>query len=144
MINRFGQFGQWLKAHDIQIDLITVWALAISSLVIAVGFLVAWMVLRDTEDQTRVGVTLKWQKLSVGIAFIVNSFLYWALILISYETGFVLDFWDRMVLRIIMAGSMLGGAFFVSLFVVALIRERAKHPPGPIAITADPDTGDTE
>jgi hypothetical protein len=136
VINRF---AHWLYANDELIDLITIWAVVLSAFVIGLGLLVAWLVLRDTRDQTRVGVTLKWQKLALSLAFLVNG-CYWGIVLLAYYTGFIVDFWDKMVLRLFFAGTMMAGAVFVSLFIRELLVEIRATPPSPITLTHGGDT----
>ena len=112
----------WLQRHDVTIDLITIWTVVLSALVIAGGLAVAWWTLRGTHDQTAVGRTLKWQKIALAVAFFVNG-LYWGVVLTAYYTGYIVNLWEKVALRLLFSGGMLAGAVCVFLFVRALRRE---------------------
>lgn len=112
----------WLHRHDVTIDLITIWTVALSALVIAGGLAVAWWTLRGTHDQTAVGRTLKWQKIALAVAFFVNG-LYWGVVLTAYYTGYIVGLWEKVALRLLFSGGMLIGAVCVFLFVKALRAE---------------------
>ena len=114
--------ANWLQRHDLTIDLITIWTVVVSAVIIAAGLAVAWWTLRGTHDQTTVGRSLKWQKITLAFAFIVNA-AYWGVVLVAYYTGYMVGLWEKVALRLLFSGGMLVGAVVVFWFVRTLRRE---------------------
>lgn len=114
--------SEWLQRHDLTIDLITIWTVVVSAVIIASGFAVAWWTLRGTHDQTAVGRALKWQKITLAFAFTVNA-AYWGVVLAAYYTGYIVGLWEKAALRFLFSGGMLTGAVVVFWFVRTLRKE---------------------
>jgi hypothetical protein len=125
--------ARWLQGHDTTIDLLTVWALCLGFALFAVVKAVSWWSLRDTEDDTDVGRSLKRQKLGEALMGAGMATLYGMTLIDYYLAGTTFGFWDRVMLRSgIFVGMVLVSIFGVQ-FVAALRRER--HKGGPSSTT---------
>lgn len=140
MIQIFADFGHWLQAHDLAVQVIVVWIVALSSFAIALAMFTAWLTLRGTRDQTKVGMTLKWQKIAVSTALLANG-MYWSMVLVSFYYDWRADFWDRMALMLVFSIGMMTGAVFALLFAYHLRRESRSGREGAIPLAHDTEAG---
>lgn len=123
MITYLAEIGQWLQRHDVTIDLITVWALAVGFCLFGIAKLFAWWTLQGQADQTMVGVTLKKQKLTEALIGFGMSTLYGMTLFAYYAAGPQFDFWDRLLLRLGLFMAMLLGSYYSVRFVYWLRKE---------------------
>lgn len=103
-------FTRWLKGHDVTIDLLTVWGVVVMGVLLALVNVVAWWWLRDTTDQTMVGVSLKRKKRAEAFKEMGWS-LYWGMVLMAFYAAYQFGFWERLGIR----------ALIVIAYVVAVI-----------------------
>lgn len=125
---------RWITAHDLTLDLVTVWCLAIGFGVLALVKIVSVAALRGSHDQTDVGRSLKVQKAAEAVACVAMATLY-GLTLYGYYDGYQFGVWERFGVRLIVAGGVLIASVFGVRFVLALRRETwgrripSEHPP---------------
>lgn len=123
MISALGEFGEWLQQHDLTIDLVTVWGLALGFALLGVVKGVSWWALRSQDDATMVGITLKRQKMAESLLLFGMATLYGMTLYSYYMSGPQFGFWDRLALRTGLFGAILLAAFYGVQFVYWLRRE---------------------
>jgi Trk-type K+ transport system membrane component len=117
-----GQAEAWITRHDLTIDLVTVWTLAVGFAALALVELVTWLTMVGARDETTLGKRLRPKKL--GSAFICTgmSTLY-SLTLYAYYREHQFDVWSVFALRILIIAGIVTAVTFGVRFVTALRRE---------------------
>lgn len=118
-----GQAEAWVDRHDLTIDLITVWSLAVGFAVLAVVELATWLSLRGSLDQTRVGQRLRPKKLGYALICAAMSMLY-GLSLYAYYREHQFGVWSVFGLRVLIVVGIITAAAFGIRFILALRDER--------------------
>ena len=130
---------QWLQQHDTNIDIITLWALAIGFGLFGLVKLVSWWTLRQQHDQTMVGVSLKWQKLGEMILGFGLATLYAMTLSLYYQQGTSFGFWERLILRIGLFFALTLVSFHGVQFVIYLRKEARRPTQGAIPLARKED-----
>ena len=117
----------WVRRHDTTLDLITVWMLWTVTGVLAVAMFVAWWHLRPTADQTRIGSSLKHQKLALALFFVGLNSLY-GMTLYSDYLDHQFGPPERTFLRFGLAVTGTVAVALVARFIYYLRRERRRAP----------------
>jgi len=112
----------FLSRHDLTIDLLIVWTMAVGFYVYALVKFVSWGVLRSQADVTMVGVSLKHQKIAEAGLGLAMGTLY-GMTLVAYYTGHSFGAWERVLLRGMVVFVMLLGGIFGLRFLYYLGRE---------------------
>lgn len=131
--------GQWLQRHDLTIDLITVWAMAIGFFIYGCVKAYSWATLRRTRDATQIGVALKRQKLAEAFIGFGMTTLYGMTLYEYYVEGPNFGFWDRTGLRVGLVVAMGICTFYGIRFLYWLRKEakRGTHGTIPLAHNGD-------
>lgn len=112
----------FLRRHDLTIDLFTVWTLCLGFYIYALVKFVSWSVLRSQQDQTMVGVSLKRQKVAEAIMGGAMGTLY-GMTLLTYYCGISYEIWVRSVVRFgVVLAVILGGIYGLE-FIYHLLQE---------------------
>lgn len=127
MIDLWKALLTWLQIHDLTLDLITVWALALGFGVLATVNVVSWWTLRNQHDRTPVGKSLKQKKAAEAVICAVMAILY-GLTLYAYYDGYLFGFWERFWLRLIVIAGIVCASVFGIRFVRALRAEDWGRP----------------
>lgn len=117
----------WMVRHDLQVDLATVWCLAVGFAVLSLVEGVSWWTIRGTHDSTDVGRELKWKKASSAVVCLAMSVLY-SLTLYGYYQSHAFGYWERLWVRAFVVAGLVGACFHGTRFVVSLRRERGRLP----------------
>lgn len=137
-------FEQWLRTHDVTIDLVTVWGLCLGFGLFGLVKAVSWWTLREQKDQTMIGVALKRQKLGEAIIGGGMATLYGMSLLTYYVADAGIGFWDRTIIRAGLFLAMVLVSWFGVQFVYHLRREASSHRTGSIPLARDtPKKGGT-
>lgn len=127
----------WLQRHDLTLDLITVWVLALGFGFFGVAKVVSWWTLRKTRDATMVGVTLKRQKMAEALIGFGLATLYGMTLFSYYFTGTGFGFWERLLVRAGLVVVMVFGTWYCMRFVYHLRREARGNRTGQIPLARD-------
>ena len=112
----------WIVAHDLTIDLVTVWVLVGCFATMGAIDVLSWWALRRTRDRTGIGPALKWKKLAVGIAELAMAGLY-GLTLVAYYGHYEYGIWWRFGARLVVAAGLLLAGVAGVRFILALRSE---------------------
>jgi ABC-type sulfate transport system permease subunit len=119
----------WVDRHDTALDLTLLWILVVGFAMLAVVKAATWWVIRYQHDVTKVGKSLKYQKLAETVMFSVLSVIYGIALFIYYtEDGTVFGTWQRFGLRLILAAGIIGAVVAGIQFVRAMQDERWGKP----------------
>lgn len=121
-----GQAEAWIDRHDLTIDLITVWCLAVGFAVLALVEFVTWLSMRGALDQTRVGQRLRPKKLGYALICVAMSTLY-SLTLYAYYREHHFGVWSVFALRVLIIVGIVTASVFGVRFIAAL-RDERKDP----------------
>lgn len=130
-------FEQWLRTHDVTIDLVTIWALCLGFGLFGLVKTVSWWTLRDQQDQTMIGISLKRQKLGEAIIGFGMATLYGMSLIAHYVADARFGFWDRTIIRAGLFLAMVLVSWFGVQFVYHLRREASSHRTGSIPLARD-------
>lgn len=122
--------GAWLQAHDMRIDEITVWCMAVGLVILAGVDARTWWSLRWQKDRTSVGGALRVKKLWYALILFALGSLYSLTLAVYYEVIEV-NFWHRIVLRAVVIASIVGAVTAGLRFVKAMRHERWGQPEPP-------------
>ena len=129
--------SQWLQRHDLTLDLITIWVLALGFGFFGVAKVVSWLTLRETRDATMVGVTLKRQKIAEALVGFGLATLYGMTLFSYYFTDAGFGFWGRLLVRVGLVIVMALGTWYCVQFVYWLRRESKGNRTGQIPLARD-------
>ena len=117
---------EFVRRHDVTLDLIVVWSLCVGALTMSVAKLVAWWTIRGTADSTMVGVSLKQQKLSESVFWFGLSLLY-GMTLAAFYFAHRFGPPERTALRVILMVAVVTSVYYVSRFIYYLRRENRRR-----------------
>ena len=117
------QLEAWLAAYSLAMELTVAWTLMAGFAVMAVVKAVSWWTLRGQIDKTRVGSSLKWQKLAELLMFVALTTLY-ALTLYAYYTDYRFTVWEEYAVLLLLFVGIVGASVWGIRFVHALLAER--------------------
>lgn len=129
----------WLQRHDLTLDLITVWALALGFGLFGLVKLMSWWTLRKQADQTMVGVSLKKQKLGEMFLGFGMATLYSMTLFAYYIYGTPFGFWERLAVRAGLVVAVVFASYHGVLFGYHLWRESRGGRTGPIPLVREED-----
>lgn len=112
----------FLRRHDLTIDLFTVWTLCLGFYIYALVKFVSWSVLRSQHDQTMVGATLKRQKLAETALGLSMGTLY-GMTLMTYYCAISYEIWVRSAVRFGIALVIILGGIYGLQFTYYLLQE---------------------
>ena len=114
---------EFLNRHDVTLDLIVVWALCLGAFTMGTAKMIAWWTIRSTRDATRIGVSLKKQKLSEGVLWYALSLLY-AMTLTAFYNAQRIGPPERTALRVVLMVAIVVSIFYLARFIYYLRRDR--------------------
>jgi hypothetical protein len=109
----------WVTAHDLTIDLVTIWALTLGFATLSAVNAISWIVLRNQHDLTPVGKALKGKKASEAVMCLAMASLY-GLTLAAFYFGTEFGIWDRLTIRAFVIAGIGGAAVYGIRFVKSL------------------------
>ena len=118
-----GQAEAWIDRHDLTVDLITVWCLAVGFAVLALVEFATWLSMRGALDQTRVGQRLRPKKLGYALIAVAMSTLY-SMTLYAYYQHHQFGVWSVFALRVLIIVGIVTASVFGVRFITALRDER--------------------
>lgn len=114
---------EFIKRHDVTLDLIVVWALCLGAFTMGTAKMIAWWTIRTTRDATAIGASLKKQKLSEGVFWYALSLLY-AMTLAAFYWSHQFGLPERTALRVVLMVAIVVSIYYVARFIYYLRRDR--------------------
>ncbi len=112
----------FLRRHDLTIDLFTIWTMCVGLYVYALVKIASWSVLRGQQDQTMVGVILKWQKMAEAALGLSMGTLY-GMTLMTHYFGVTYEIWARSLVRLSVSLAIILGGIYGLQFIYYLLQE---------------------
>ena len=123
MTNAWDAIDTWMRQHDLQLDLITVWCIAVGLVIWSLVKAYSWAVIVRTQDRTAVGATMKPQKAAEVVMGLSLATLY-SLTLVAYYLDWSPEFWTRLALRVFLIVGIAGASVAGLRFARALYTTR--------------------
>lgn len=128
MTELFRAVEGWVREHDVQTQITSLWVLCIGFQAWSWGKCYSWWQIVRQHDRTDVGRYMKWQLLAEFVMGQCMSAAY-ALTLIAHHAGHQFGVWERVFVRLFVMVGIVGAVLWGVRLVTALRRanEQAKE-----------------
>lgn len=111
----------WLIQNDQNMNLATIWALALGFYFLAGVEFRSWVAIRQARNRTAVGETMRGKKFSRFVLDVGIGTLY-AFTLYAYYNGYEFAFWERFAVRIVVIVGVMSSIWYGLRFIHALYK----------------------